>query len=94
LITPLTRGFFHPILKFIDPMLTGAVGTAIKDALRLHPVTDDPAATMGTGWGQGMDRAFETIKDMGFAVDPHFEAFIIHVATYFTSLVIPLLIHN
>jgi hypothetical protein len=74
-------------------MLTGAVSTAIKDALRFHPMTDDPAATMGAGGCQGMDRAFETIKDMGFVIHLHFEALIVHVPAYFTSLVIPLLIH-
>jgi len=94
LTAPLTCRFLNPILKFIDSVLAGAMGAAIKDALCLHSMTDDPATTMGAGWCQGMDRAFKTIKDMRLAVDPHFEAFVVHIPAYFTSRVIPLLIHN
>jgi hypothetical protein len=85
--------FLNPILKFIDPVLAGTVGTTIKDTLSLHAVTDDPAAAMGTGWCQGMDGAFKTIEDMRLAIDPHFKALIVHVPAYFTSHIIPLLIH-
>jgi hypothetical protein len=56
-------------------------------------MTDDPAAAMGAGRGQGMDRTFETIEDVRLASDAHFKALIVHVPAYFTSLVIPLLIH-
>jgi hypothetical protein len=69
------------------------MGTAIKDAFRLHAVTDDPAAAMRAGWRQGVDRTFEAIEDMRLTSNPHFKTFIVHIPTYFTSHVIPLLIH-
>jgi hypothetical protein len=70
------------------------MGTAVKDAFRLHAMTDDAAAAMRAGWRQGMDRAFETIEDMRLTSNPHFKTFIVHIPTYFTSHVIPLLIHD
>jgi hypothetical protein len=75
-------------------MLAGTVSTAIKDALRLHPVPDDPAAAVRAGGRQGVDSTFKTIEDMRLAIDPYFETFIIHIPTYFAPHVIPLLIHD
>jgi len=75
-------------------MLAGAMGTTVKDIFRFHTMTDDSAATMRTYRCQGMNGTFETIKDMRLASDPHFEAFIVHVAADFTALIIRLLIHD
>jgi hypothetical protein len=74
-------------------MLAGAMGATIKNAFSLHAVTNDPAATMGAGRCQSMDRTFETIEDVRLPSDPHFKALIVHVPAYFASLGIPLLIH-
>jgi len=84
----------YPIFEFIDSMLAGTMGTTVKDTFRFHTMTDDSAATMRAGRCQGMNRTFETIKDMRLASDPHFEAFIVHVTAYFTSHIIRLLIHH
>jgi len=45
---PLFLGF-HAIFELVDPMLLGAVRTAIKHAIGFHAMTDDPAATMRAG---------------------------------------------
>jgi hypothetical protein len=69
------------------------MGATIEDTLRLHAVTDNSAATMGAGWRQGMNGTLEAIENMRFPANPHFKTFVIHIATYFTSVVIPLLVH-
>ena len=78
----------------MDAVLAGTVSTAIKNAVRLHAVPDDPAAAVRAGRRQGVNGTFETIEDMRLTIDPHFETFIIYIPTYFTPHVIPLLIHN
>lgn len=40
-----------------------------------------------------MDRTFETVEDMRLPSDPHFKTLVVHIAAYFTSHIIPLLIH-
>jgi hypothetical protein len=74
-------------------MLAGTMCTAVKDAIRLHAMTDDPAAAVRAGWRQCMDRTFKAIEDMRLTVDEHFKTFVVYVTAYFTSLMIPLLIH-
>ena len=74
-------------------MLAGAVGTAIKDSICLHAVTDDPTAAVRTRGRQGVNGTFKAIEDMGLTTYPHFKTFIVHVTAYFTALIIPLLIH-
>ena len=78
----------------MDAVLAGTVSTAIKNAVRLHAVPDDPATAVRAGGRQGVNGTFETIEDMRLTIDPHFETFVIHIPTYFTPHVIPLLIHN
>jgi hypothetical protein len=74
-------------------MLAGTVSTAVKDTLRLHAMTDDPAATVRAGWRQCLDGTFEAIEDMRLTTHSHFKTFVIHIPAYFTSLIVPLLIH-
>jgi hypothetical protein len=94
LTAPLSRRFLYTIFKFIDSVLAGAVGAAIEDTLCLHAVTNNPTAAVRAGWRQGLDGTLEAIEDMRLAAHPHFKTFIIHVAAYFTSFIIPLLIHS
>ena len=75
-------------------MLAGTVSTAIEYPVRFHAVTDNPAAAMGAGWRQGVDGTFETIEHMRLTIDPHFKTLIVHVSAYFTSPIIPLLVHH
>jgi hypothetical protein len=77
----------------MDPVLAGTVSAAVKDTLRFHAMPDNPAVTMRAGWRQGMDRTFETVEDMRLTSDSHFKTFVVHIPTYFTSHIIPLLIH-
>src|SRR6266540_5905534 len=85
---PLRCRFLYPIFKLVDSMLTGTVGTAVKDTIRLHAVTDDPATAVRAGWCQCMDRTFKAIEDMRLTSDPHLKTFIVHIPTHFTSLII------
>jgi hypothetical protein len=66
----------------MDAVLAGAVGTTIVDAIGLHSVADNTAATMGAGGGQGVDGALETVEHMGLAVAPDLEALVIPVAAH------------
>jgi hypothetical protein len=62
---------------------SGTVDAAEDLSFFFNAVTDDPAIAMRAGWSQGMDRAFETIKDMRLAVHPHLEAFVVVVSAEF-----------
>jgi hypothetical protein len=55
---------FHAVFEFVNAMLLGAVGTAVKNTICFHTVTDDPAATMSTGGRQSVDSTLETIENM------------------------------
>jgi hypothetical protein len=66
-------------------MLAGAVRAAIDGVGGFHTVTDDAAATMGTGGRQGMDGTFETVEHMRFAAHLYLKAFIICIAAYLTG---------
>jgi hypothetical protein len=69
----------------VDAVLTGAVSAAVKLPVpNLHAVTDDRASAVGAFGRQCMDRAFETVEDVGFASQYHFKRFIILVSTDFT----------
>src|SRR5215213_8307740 len=68
----------------MNPVLLGTMGTTIENTIRFHAVTDDAAATMGTSGCQSVNRALETIEDMGCAADTDFKAFVIYVAAHFT----------
>jgi hypothetical protein len=50
----------------------------------LHAMPDYPALAVGTGWSQGMNRTFETIKDVFFSADTDFERLVIVVSASFT----------
>jgi len=75
-------------------VLAGTVSTTIEHPVRFHAVANNPTAAVGAGWRQGVDGAFETIEDMRLTIDPHFKTFVVHVPAYFTSHIIPLLIHH
>jgi hypothetical protein len=75
-------------------MLTGAMGTAVKDTIRLHTMTDDPATAVRAGWRQRVDCTLKAIEDMRLTSDPQLKTFIVHIPTHFTSLIVPLLIHH
>jgi len=47
-----------------DALLMGAVGAAVIDSLRLDPMADDFAATVGAAWGERVDCALEAVEDM------------------------------
>ncbi|MBA2241629.1 MAG: hypothetical protein H0W04_01885 [Chthoniobacterales bacterium] len=46
-------------------------------------VADNPAAAMGAGRSQRVNRALKAIEDMGSALQPHLEAFIVIVSAEF-----------
>jgi hypothetical protein len=61
------------------------MGTAIKDAIGLHAVTDHPTATMGACGGERMDRTFETIEDVRLSLHSDFKTLIVDITADFTS---------
>src|SRR3712207_5439013 len=67
----IARGYaglgLHAIARALDAGLLGAVGAAVHRAVRLDPVTDDPAAAVGAGGGDGVDRAFEAVEHVRLA---------------------------
>jgi hypothetical protein len=40
----------YPVLEGMDALLFSAIGTTIDGIIRLHTMTDNFAATMGTDW--------------------------------------------
>jgi hypothetical protein len=66
-----------------DALFMRAVAATIEIASRLNAVTDDFATTVLALGGQGVDRAFETIKIMRNAGDNDFQRFVVVVAADF-----------
>jgi len=66
-------------------MLAGAVGTAKEGIRRLHAVTDDAAAAMGTGGRQRVDGALEAVEHMRLAAHLQLETFVVDVAAHLTG---------
>jgi hypothetical protein len=60
------------------------MGATIKHSIRLHAMPDDPAPAMGAGGCERVNRAFETVEDMGFAAHAYFKCLVIPVAAYLT----------
>ena len=77
-----------------DSFFRRAMSTAIVAFGSLNAMAYYSALTMLASGRQCVNGTFETIEDMRLTIDPHFETFIIHIPTYFTPHVIPLLIHN
>ena len=71
--------------KIMHAMLAGAVCATIESIGRFHPVTDNPATTVGTGWCQRMDRAFEAVEHVCLTTHSHFETFVVGVAADLAS---------
>lgn len=65
-------------------MLASAVGAAIEGIRCLHAVTDDAAATMGTGGSQRVDGALKAVEYMSLAAHFHLETFVVNVAAHLT----------
>jgi len=64
----------------------GAMRAAEKAAAGFDAVADDFApAVIATG-SQGMNRAFETVKVMRYAIDHNFNGLVILVSTGFTTV--------
>jgi hypothetical protein len=76
---------FDTVLELVNSVLLGAMRTAIKNAIGLHAMPYDAAATVGTGGRQRVDGTFETIKNMGCLTHTDFEALVVHIPAYFTS---------
>jgi hypothetical protein len=77
--------FFNTVFQVRDTMLAGAISAAIQSIGGLHPMTDDPAATVRAGWRKCMDGALETVECMRLSTYSHLEAFVVGVATHFTG---------
>jgi hypothetical protein len=60
------------------------MSAAVERTICLHPVPDNPAATMITGWGQGMNSALKAIKGMRSTSHINGKGFIILISTNFT----------
>jgi hypothetical protein len=70
------------------------MGAAVEHTVCLHSMTDDPTAAVRAGWRQCLDGTLKAIENMRLATHSHLKTLVIYVAAYFTSLIIPLLIHS
>jgi hypothetical protein len=66
----------------MDTVLAGTMSTAEQRIRALHAMTNDPAAAVRAGGGQRVDRALEAVEHVQFPTHPHFEAFVVCIATY------------
>ena len=62
------------------------VGTAVENAVYLHAVADDPAATVGTKRRERFDGTLETVEEMTAAVADDLDALVVLIATGFTPV--------
>jgi hypothetical protein len=69
----------------MDSMLAGTVGTAEKLSIPdLHAMPDDDTPAVGAPGRQGMDRAFETVKNVSLIPLHHFKGLVIFISADFT----------
>jgi hypothetical protein len=67
------------------PMLSRAVGAAVKRSLRLHTVANDLAVAVLTHRSELVNRTLEAVERMGVAGSDHLKREVIIVAANFTS---------
>lgn len=74
-----------PILEGSDAGPVGAVGAAEDATIRLHPMPDHLAATVGADRRHCMDGTLEAIEGVGGALLHDLECFVVVVAADLTS---------
>jgi len=77
------------VFQILNAILTCTVGAAVKNLIRFHAMTDDPAITMRASWRKRMDGTLKTVECMRLTVQSHFKAFIVFVSAYFTCADVP-----
>jgi len=69
-----------------NPFLFGTVCAAKQHPmLRFHAVSENSASAVIAGWGEFMNRAFETIKDVGRSGKCDLKSLVVFITTNFTG---------
>ena len=69
-----------------NPFLFGTVCAAKQHpVLRFHAVSENSASAVIAGWGEFMNRAFETIKDVGRSGKCDLKSLVVFITTNFTG---------
>src|SRR5690348_9911341 len=66
-------------------VLPRAVGAAVDRLAGLDAMADDPAATVGAGRRQQLDRALEAVEHVRLAVEGHLERLVILVSAHLAA---------
>ena len=74
------RGGSRPIAHRADAGLMGTMGAAVHRAIRLNAVAEDFTLAMRANRCDGMDRAFEAVKNMRSPANAQFEALVVLIA--------------
>ena len=76
-------GTSNAIVDTHDTGFLRAVGTAVERALSLDTMSDDSALAVRAGWRQCVNRALETVEDVGFSGVNHLKGLVVVVSADF-----------
>src|SRR5437763_15777849 len=69
-----------------DPFLFGTESTAKQHLMLIfHAVTENSASAMIAGWGELVNGAFETVKNVGRSGKSDLKSLVILISTHFTD---------